>query len=78
MVFTIFHCFLSRQCQQEKKQQQKEKTLNHSELRLASTQTCLTGILTQDVSVSIECDSSNPKRASQQALIPTTSNTRNR
>lgn len=35
-----------------KKQQQKEKTLNHSELRLASTQTCLTGILTQDVSVS--------------------------
>lgn len=52
MVFTIFHCFLSRQCQWEKTQQQKEKTLNHSELRLASTQTCLTGILTQDVSVS--------------------------
>lgn len=52
MVFTIFHCFLSRQCQQEKTQQQKEKTLNHSELCLASTQTCLTGILTQDVSVS--------------------------
>lgn len=52
MVFTIFHCFLSRQCQQEKNNNKKKKTLNHSELRLASTQTCLTGILTQDVSVS--------------------------